>query len=712
MKWCLVLLLGVAILSTHNRAQACSESASWSTIATLRQPDIPLEKFAAGQMGLLRATFARTYLVVAYRHLVGLPLDGVEQQGAMEVWKGTLRNGQPFSSAIQRWVSHRADALGISITHPWFTEGNVTPHGEQYWIAPNCLDGAFESAIATLTARQTIYGAGSPSLLAWIKRQDAVFDHCEHKATPVPEASPGSNLLALADYAYQNTAASFYSQSWSEAEAGFRKIATDTRSPWRTISRYLVARTLVRRAFTEGKELNLVLLEAAKRELTSILADASVADIHRAARDYLPYVRRHLERATVAREFSIELGRGGLGKRFGSVLDDYAFIHDDESVAQDPPAESDRLATWIYCMREGNFDCALALYQRTKANVWLVAALMTATAKNEGELPALLKAASAVGRASPAFATVQYHRLRLLDSAQRAREIPSVRSLLRPEDGVSTHNEFQVLALRSASSLAELLAASVAESAGDSEDGDDVDVTLAPGGGSRGFFPEAAALLTFGLPTSDLVAATKNRDLTAVERATLMTALYIRAQLVGDENAVAAVAPMLRSAVPTLAQAIDRIESAAPEAKRRFEFLYAMARVPTLSYRIPVWGAATAREDRIGGRGFYWWCVPPSDHRPDPPPFLDSQRRKLASHQANLLIKLGSGPTYLASSLADLAPKLPRDERVAEALHLAVLASRYGCKNERTTKEAARAFTVLHRMYPKSPWAKRTKHYY
>jgi hypothetical protein len=54
----------------------------------------------------------------------------------------------------------------------------------------------------------------------------------------------------------------------------------------------------------------------------------------------------------------------------------------------------------------------------------------------------------------------------------------------------------------------------------------------------------------------------------------------------------------------------------------------------------------------------------------------------------------------------------PKDPRAPEALHLAVNANRYGCTGKQTGQLSKQAFDLLHRRYPASPWAAKTKFWY
>ena len=70
------------------------------------------------------------------------------------------------------------------------------------------------------------------------------------------------------------------------------------------------------------------------------------------------------------------------------------------------------------------------------------------------------------------------------------------------------------------------------------------------------------------------------------------------------------------------------------------------------------------------------------------------------------------GPNALAAEAVRLAKALPKDPRVPEILHLAVRATRYGCRDRATTDHSRRAFRHLHRHYPGHEFTKKTKYHY
>jgi hypothetical protein len=107
-----------------------------------------------------------------------------------------------------------------------------------------------------------------------------------------------------------------------------------------------------------------------------------------------------------------------------------------------------------------------------------------------------------------------------------------------------------------------------------------------------------------------------------------------------------------------------------------------------------------------------WWCAPTQNAAPPIPDFLSEADKAAAAREVEKLAALGTAPNYLAAQAVAYATRKPDDPRAAEALHLAVRSTRYGCKDDETTQFSRQAFQLLHKRYPASEWAKKTKYYY
>ena len=94
------------------------------------------------------------------------------------------------------------------------------------------------------------------------------------------------------------------------------------------------------------------------------------------------------------------------------------------------------------------------------------------------------------------------------------------------------------------------------------------------------------------------------------------------------------------------------------------------------------------------------------------PDFLSQGQKRSASEEWQVLSALDNGPNLMTREVLAWAQRHPDDPRVPEALHLAVRATRYGCVDKSTSDLSKKAFQMLHRKYPKSEWAAKTKFWY
>src|SRR3981081_2628222 len=90
-KALLVLALIVSVsFMLPQRTQACGPFFTDAIFVYSKHPDLPLENFAAGKLGVLDPTWARSYLVAAYRNLAGNPLSQTEGKAIKGVWDDRL----------------------------------------------------------------------------------------------------------------------------------------------------------------------------------------------------------------------------------------------------------------------------------------------------------------------------------------------------------------------------------------------------------------------------------------------------------------------------------------------------------------------------------------------------------------------------------------------------------------------------------------------
>src|SRR5262245_3427747 len=143
-------------------------------------PDFPLEKFAAGELGVLQPTYARSYLVVAYRYLTGTSFNAAEQKALVALWRERLvstveANAEDWTKV---WLEARSQVPGvvsvssIDVFRSWGKFSNYL----------NCPEDAFKTATSTLRRLQERFGPESPVVRTWVQAQDVVFAKCSDGA--------------------------------------------------------------------------------------------------------------------------------------------------------------------------------------------------------------------------------------------------------------------------------------------------------------------------------------------------------------------------------------------------------------------------------------------------------------------------------------------------------------------------------------------------
>ena len=161
------------------------------------EPYSPIDRLAfdRGQLAIVKPTFARRFLVQAYRTLNGVP------QAALDSPEGPPPN--PASPAFLRWLQ-RLQAFP-TVQRAGSERLGTVRRLPDFISFDNCLDDAFASALRTLEARVSRTGAGSPEVAEWLAGQQAVFENCSGAELVLPSAAPPwADATLRADRDYQN----------------------------------------------------------------------------------------------------------------------------------------------------------------------------------------------------------------------------------------------------------------------------------------------------------------------------------------------------------------------------------------------------------------------------------------------------------------------------------------------------------------------------
>jgi len=718
-------------------------------------PAFPLNRYARGEIGVVQPSYARSYLYVAYRHLANAPFNPQEEKALTDLWQDRLTpawNRSEENATGESWPQVRKKVPGL----PELPEIDVYRSREkpnQYETFLNCNDDAFDSATSTLNDRIKKYGADSPAVRTWTEAQDVVFSNCSTGQNIPSLLSSDTDALAQADRRYQIAAANFYSTRFEEARKEFDAIAADASSPWQTLATYLIARTFIRQASLGADDTKKDLLSQAETQLKKVLADKKFAMTHASSKRLLDLVRLRLRPSERMHELAHSLMSKSANDHLKQDLWDYTILLDgvlgsDEPAPGPRPLDdlrSDDLTDWISTLQSGSdadADHALSRWQTTHAHTWLIAALAGIDAKNAGSSD-LIREALSIKVNSAAFASARFYAIRLL---MRSGKFDEARSLLdqllknnRAQFDPSSLNLLIDDRMMLATSLDDFLrhAARIPASLSWNEDGrelpaEDEDVSEAGKAilGKPLFDEDTAKSLNRQMPLALLKDAAVSQALPQHLRSDLAQAVWIRSVLLGDYKTADELAPTLKALVPSLSGSLDDFLKTPQSEAKRFSALYAWLKFPGIE---PIVDTGMSRSSAMNQQDTYrdnWWCG--AAYTPSPeavaeenneiasfstsvinsPVFLTDAQRAAGGREWKTLTSLGAIPNYLCKQVIQWGTKNPTDPRVPEALHLAVTATRYGCTDKDTGRWSKAAFDLLHRKYPSSTWAKKTKYWF
>src|ERR1044072_39833 len=244
-RWLCVLILFGLLLNLHVAANACGPSYLVPIFVFESSPDLPFEEFTAGKIGIVRPTFGRKTLLIAYRYLNGGSFTDSEQKDLVLALKAETPKDD-MDAAVETWLNTRQEYLHEEQPPAVYSERRAY---NSYSFFPNCTQNAFKVATTTLKDRVASYGDDDPHVREWLRGQDEVFKNCAADAASLPaELGAGAPEWLRKDRDYQIAAALFYSMQFDEAKSRFEKIAADGQSDWQATAAYMVPRTLARQA--------------------------------------------------------------------------------------------------------------------------------------------------------------------------------------------------------------------------------------------------------------------------------------------------------------------------------------------------------------------------------------------------------------------------------------------------------------------------------
>ncbi len=679
-----------------------------------------------------------------------------------------------------KWTAARAKILADKSN---VSTEKRTPDAYNYY--ENCLGDAFNTAAKTLEDRAAKYGVND-NTKEWLNGQDAVFSNCGGEGK-IPEAAPQNSPEWLAkDRQYQIAAALFYTAKMPEARSEFEKIAADANSVWNKTAKFLVARTFIRQAsFIEAadgaaneteriaQEAKIraeksALLQKAAAQLRDVQADASMSEFHESAHKLLDLVKFRMDAAGRQKELDKILAAPTENTNIYNDLTDFVSLLDkpeaeahekgiqvDEQEAKAAGKESDydyklKLRDLPQNVREGDLTDWLFTYQsvdgfahaydkwkETRQQSWFVNAISHA-GKTAAQKSELLSEAAKTPKNSAGYATVRYHQIRLLLGDDKRAEAKKLLDETMADNfqnyPVSTQNKFLAQRMILAENLSEFLkfaqrkAATFVWSDDGNEGGDDLkdDKDLQPWANRQMFDEDSVAFFNEKMPLSILREAAMSEQLPDYLKKFLVTAVWTRAVLLGNEQVAHEFAPLVSRYAKEYAPLMTNYTNAANPADREAAALLVILNNPVIQPYVPVgYGRENSPANSIDSIRGNWWCAQSESEKTDSrydhygfvypevyPNFLTAEQTATAAREQKQMQATGNSATYLSRRAVEFAKRNPTQPNTPEILHLAVRSTRYGCTDKQTLQYSKAAFDILHKQYPKSPWTAKTPYYF
>lgn len=727
------------LLAAVGVAWNCGPFLPVAVFSYARHPDLPRTRFLEGDLGVLRPTYAQSYLVVAYRYMTGVGLTAREREGVRDYWRdratGQWDHDQTDWSAKWSDLVEQVDQKrplpkpeGTRVEVPLAYQARL-----HTWVV-NCAEDAFRTAVRTYQARSRQFGPQHPGVRMWLAVQYDVFENCEMEKAVIPaEAEAALPEIFKKDRAYQIAAAHFYAGHPQEALQRFQAIAADAASPWSEISAYLAVRARLRGAEDDGD------LAQVREESLRILGNPKLARIHGMTRTLLRRADVGAQRVETFRELARALAGPNEDGSMREDLWDYTDMLD--SVARSPEAQQEDLTDWIHTFQAETPDAArhsLARWRQSRTLPWLVAALERAQVGDSG-LQELLNAAREVNPKSPAFVTASYHRLRLsIGAGRKAQSRAELDEWLqgRPVKlPASARNMFQPLRMTVAPTLDEFLQFLPRVPVLETDNSDEGETFFEGARPRKAIFDEdGAQALNEGVPLRLWTAALQGQQLPAELRRHMILTLFARAALTSQWKELDAAALLLEGIRPDLKQFLAGVNAARGDQEKKFAAVFLLLHAPEAKTYARAGSERMTQDRRIDNYRDNWWCPDTTDYeagnfqlrdrfsayaspaeREGPPArkwmapeFLSAGDLQQAAEERARVRAGGSALKALGGTALEWAKNHKEDPRVPEALALTVRTARYGCADTDDWKVTRAAFQFLHLNFGGSDWARKT----
>lgn len=561
------------------------------------------------------------------------------------------------------------------------------------------------------------------------------------KEAGFPQAKISSQALLKYDKEYQQAAAAFYKENFDEAERKFQEIASNPEHPWQAYAALALGRVYIRkgqfayeeawhRDWDEEKALQVrnSQLEKAKAQFENILKNDSLSSIHDAANSLVNYVNFRIDSEKRLEDAEEILLTSSNPQEIVNNLNDFSLLFSHWNYRIDEKYILEKggdLSKWVYVWKnpeQNNLELSLTKYQQTKSLSWLLTSLklMNPTHALKDEI---IKESLKIPKDSPAYLTANYYRLKLLTEAGEnkekiRKEIDALLETIDFDESSIAKNYFNDLRMIVAEDLEESLSHSLRKVVAVKFDfmSPVTDEFYLIDKKIKQVFNELLPLRMWRE-----IASNENifpSDITKQIR--LIT--FVRAILLGDFKTADEMANLLSSTDSTLKNDLSDFLKAATQDSKKFAAALFILKYHRLDYVLnSALDEILVKDISVKERDMYrrnWWCSYPPQYGYQPynlialEKMISSDEIQEAVLENEKIYKIVA-PDYLSEVVINYALKNPDDSRVPEALHLAVMSTRFArCKDEQTSEFSQKAFQILHNNYPNNYWTNQTPYWY
>lgn len=421
---------------------------------------------------------------------------------------------------------------------------------------------------------------------------------------------------------------------------------------------------------------------------------------------------------------------------------------------------ADDLTDWMLTFQSEDsrsYAHALSEWRSTRSHAWLALALAKAN-KTSPRLENVMREGARVGHDSASFPTVAYHLVRLKAALGRPIEARRILDdvLTRGLDllPVSAQNQFMEQRMRLAENVSEFFQFARRKPVAFFEEGrygrvtdfleaqktwwnpenykqteadyhrevEEIFKTLLPWDDRANFDESIVDIFNTHFPMAYLASVSRDAALPDYLQRRLVVAAWIRAILLKDYRVAQEMAREVPRLAPEMAPLFESYLKANTNFERDHAALYILLKFPRLSpfveSGIPSWANSEELDYYFQSA---WWCAPTdTDYTRKGeevpkivprPSFLSAAQMAAGRREREELKAMGDAKSYLGKQVLAWAKAAPKDERLPEALYIAVMANsqyKYGCDGwsfDETTRE--QAATLLRKNYPRSAWTEK-----